>query len=527
MKRRVAFALEQGFVRLQNLNEVCFPCDGTKLWIDVMNFICPRCKLKLKCEDEFAGQVVHCPNCDCKLRVPAPKGIDPSRTKEKKETAEAPPEDGSSHASGGAVGKKETPGSGGWQPTDSSNVSIWLSFALGLLFMAAFYLLSLPIRKSYFGALFWDRGWVPFVLVLFMGWCMAILGLKLRKLRAQKRAMFLDVLPDSISNEITIHNVGEFLRNIDELPGNLQQCLLVKRMRLGLHHFQVRHSNPEVANMMMSQSEIDAGTINSSFSLLKVFLWAIPILGFIGTVIGISGAVGGFSGSLEAAQDIAVLKESLNGVTSGLAVAFDTTLVALVMSLFISFPLNAVQKAEEDLLGWVDAYCNENLLKRLNDSGGMPGGGGNAEDAIQAISQSLLQSQGAILREFRSVQEAMGETQKAQAQTVENMSTAIDRQLTGMQERAEAHQKQLESTLVAIVTHVGEAMKDIRENGVAVEAAAGKLISASTSSVKTHIAALAEGMSRLNEVLRELGSRQVVIQQNVSRTWWPFRSGKK
>ena len=44
-----------------------------------------------------------------------------------------------------------------------------------------------------------------------------------------------------------------------------------------------------------------------------------------------------------------------------------TTLIALVMSLIVMFPTSSLQKMEEDLLNWVDEYCNENLLKRLDD----------------------------------------------------------------------------------------------------------------------------------------------------------------
>ena len=43
--------------------------------------------------------------------------------------------------------------------------------------------------------------------------------------------------------------------------------------------------------MLKSQSEIDATMVDSSYVLIKVFIWAIPILGFIGTVLGISEAV--------------------------------------------------------------------------------------------------------------------------------------------------------------------------------------------------------------------------------------------
>jgi len=278
-----------------------------------------------------------------------------------------------------------------------------------------------------------------------------------------------------------------------------------------------------VANMMMSQSEIDAGTINSSYALLKVFLWAIPILGFIGTVIGISGAVAGFSSSLQGAADIEVLKASLGNVTSGLAVAFDTTLVALVMSLIISFPSNSMQKAEEDLLSWVDAYCNENLLKRLNDGGGIVGGAsGESDSAIQSIAQILTQSQHGILSEFRQLQTHMSDVQDDQAAVIQRMAEAVDEQLGAMETRATAHQEALNETIGKAVNPIRKTMKELRENGEAVSTQTSEVVAESAEAIQSYMAALTEGIDGLNNVLGELGENQVVIQQTRKRGWWPF-----
>jgi hypothetical protein len=119
--------------------------------------------------------------------------------------------------------------------------------------------------------------------------------------------------------------------------------------------------------MLKSQSEIDATMVDSSYVLIKVFIWAIPILGFIGTVLGISDAVASFGGEMGAAADIEVIKEQLGQVTGGLSEAFDTTLVSLIFSLCVMFPTSVMQKNEEDLLNKVDEYCNEYFLKRLRE----------------------------------------------------------------------------------------------------------------------------------------------------------------
>jgi hypothetical protein len=327
-----------------------------------------------------------------------------------------------------------------------------------------------------------ERGWVCYAETLLAGWATGILILKWRMLGQQKQAMLLNVLPTEISEDITTDNVDRFLGNIDSLPPHLHASFMVSRMRHGLAHFRVRRSNPEVASMMMAQSDMDAGAIHSSYALLKVLIWAIPILGFIGTVLGISGAVGGFSATLEKAQDIDALRQSLNGITGGLAVAFDTTLVALVMSLMISFPASTMQKAEEDLLTWVDEYCNENLLKRLNDSAAAGGAGSvNLADG-GAVVAAVLDGQrnfGVALDTVATRFDALHERQSALAAEFTTAVNRFTRDAQGIR---------------------SEAADAIRETAAALQAS---------------FAPLGEGVAELNKLLAELGGRQVTVQKPV------------
>ncbi len=81
---------------------------------------------------------------------------------------------------------------------------------------------------------------------------------------------------------------------------------------------------------------------DSEYTLIRYFIWAIPILGFLGTVIGITQAIG----SVQPEE----ITNSISGVTAGLAVAFDTTAVALVYSLALMFLLFLCQRRDELLL---------------------------------------------------------------------------------------------------------------------------------------------------------------------------------
>ena len=104
-----------------------------------------------------------------------------------------------------------------------------------------------------------------------------------------------DVLPLEFGQEINSQNVDTFIDHLYNLPHRLRDSLMVNRLRKALELFEVRPSVSDVSGMMSSQSDIDSARIGGSYTMLKAFLWAIPLLGFIGTVVGLSHAIGGMS----------------------------------------------------------------------------------------------------------------------------------------------------------------------------------------------------------------------------------------
>ena len=158
--------------------------------------------------------------------------------------------------------------------------------------------------------------------------------------------------------------------------------------------------------------------------MVKVFVWAIPIMGFIGTVLGIGSAIGSFDQALSAGEDMDVLMASLGKVTGGLGTAFDTTLLALVLSLLVSVPASAMQKSEEDLLNQVDDYCNENLLKRLNDGGA----GSTATDSglVQQIGEAIARNQKEMVDKFREIHENTAKGQEEQIAAFKKASEVLE-----------------------------------------------------------------------------------------------------
>jgi hypothetical protein len=288
-----------------------------------------------------------------------------------------------------------------------TNVSLLLTAGAAAVVTTLFYVLVVwPLDKTYFGQLLGHRSWVQHTIMFLSFWSGAVLVLKSRKISRQKDSVLFDMLPSEISYEIRPDNVDVFREHIRALPCDPRDSFLMSRCLGALDHFKSRGTVQEVSDLLSSQGEIDAAAVDSSYSMVKIFVWAIPILGFIGTVLGIGVAVNGFSESLASSQaDFLVIKESLGNVTAGLAVAFDTTFLALVMATFVMFPMSSLQKAEQDMLISVAEYCNENLLRRLYE----PKEGGSDAQVIRQTVAAALAAHEADLRQTCARLEATGD----------------------------------------------------------------------------------------------------------------------
>ena len=138
--------------------------------------------------------------------------------------------------------------------------------------------------------------------------------------------------------------------------------LVGKRLLRLLDVWRSTGSSFQLERSADSDVELYELSSQSSFSLPKVLLWAIPLLGFIGTVIGMSSAVGSFDAVLSNADNVDGLKNGLTKVTSGLGTAFDTTYLALVVSVIFTFPLNACERLEDRLLSQIDGEVREAVM---------------------------------------------------------------------------------------------------------------------------------------------------------------------
>jgi flagellar motor component MotA len=462
--------------------------------------------MQLKAEPETAGKVVRCPGCNTKLQIPViPDGDglpqpsagglpSPAGVNQQFSTG------GDFSDSGASIEHTDIEQArqqrGGWEETDPTNPNPLLSFAVGFVAFLTLIGILFPFKAAetvsaanyttmqWIASLFFKHMLVSFTNTLFFTWACAILFLKWRKLKHQREALMIDVLPWEMGAEINSENVAAFIDRLYSLPHRLRDSMMVNRIRKALELFEVKQSVGDVGNMLSSQSEIDGMRIGGSFALLKAFLWAIPILGFIGTVIGLSHAISGMN--FAGMDDLTQITATLGTVTGGLGTAFDATLLGLVFALGLNFPLNSMMKSEDDCLNDIDSFCNENLLPRLNDGASIAGG--DTQGVMEVLVKAVASSQKEFLTDLNA------------------LSARVKEQAENLDKRAAAHQERVD-------TEFANAVNRLREDFTA---AVKDAVKQSTE----YNRGLASGIQSLNEVLKQLGTKQVVIQQVKKKGWF-------
>lgn len=152
------------------------------------------------------------------------------------------------------------------------------------------------------------------------------------------------------------------LDELDEMTPSQQSSYMGTRLRDALEFVDKTESANGLDDELKYLSDLDAGRQQESYSLTRILIWAIPMLGFLGTVVGISGALG----SLSVASDFEIM---LAGLRDKLYVAFDTTALALTLSIVLMFVQFIVNRIETQYLSAVDDAAADQLIGRFETFG--------------------------------------------------------------------------------------------------------------------------------------------------------------
>ena len=261
----------------------------------------------------------------------------------------------------------------------------------GLLGAAGFYALvfggplDIPIIRRYFAGHPVEYGET----VLFaVG--LAALVLKIFDIGAQYPGLRQSPLGPALRGvETTADQCRLLLERLDQVPRRRRDECYVRRLRAVVERVDRRGSAEGLDDDMRYLADVDAGRQHSSYGLFRVIIWAIPILGFLGTVVGITMALNGL--------DPKALDESMLKVTTGLGVKFDTTALALAMSMLLMFLHFFVDRADTAILDRVDELVERELGDHFRRESKGPNGQLAAmrdmTEAVLKMTQRLLDRQ--------------------------------------------------------------------------------------------------------------------------------------
>lgn len=238
--------------------------------------------------------------------------------------------------------------------------------------------LDVPLVHRYFGG-------HPINMVettlFFIG--LVALVLKLMDVISQSSATSSISLGEFQANQ-PVSKCGELLDLLAGLPGKVKTSYLGKRLMDALETVERKGTAEGLDEELKYLSDMDASRQQDSYALVRIIIWATPMLGFLGTVVGITDALGDL-----ARQDMGNLNGAMKGLLSGLYVAFDTTAIALCFSMVLMFIQFMIDRMEVQLLSNVDHLTSQELLGRFANIV-------NSTDPqvaqIQRMSQAVVQS---------------------------------------------------------------------------------------------------------------------------------------
>lgn len=192
-----------------------------------------------------------------------------------------------------------------------------------------------------------------FILAL---WVFAIMGLK-AKIALHERALLnqslLEVTPGT---SILPEDTRQYARPLQALPDAEREYLLPRALLTALQRFGSTRDVQDVSTAVGEVCDTEMDRLDSELSMVRYIIWAIPSIGFIGTVRGIGEALG---------QAHRAVEGDIVGVTISLGVAFNSTFIALVISIIIMFLMHQLQLLQERLVLDTKNYCDVNLIRHL------------------------------------------------------------------------------------------------------------------------------------------------------------------
>jgi biopolymer transport protein ExbB/TolQ len=190
-------------------------------------------------------------------------------------------------------------------------------------------------------------------------WAMLLSVLRFRELKYQREMLSAGYLKREQGAVILPSDAREYLRTLEQLPPRERDSVLPRVLAAALKRFGATGNVQDASQTVHNACESEHNRLDAELAILRFSVWVAPALGFVGTVRGIGLALQG--------AELAVRGDTA-AVTSGLGISFNSTLVALTLSIFLMYVLHEIQLAQERLVLDTENYAEEELISRLHST---------------------------------------------------------------------------------------------------------------------------------------------------------------
>ncbi|MFQ3333616.1 MAG: biopolymer transport protein ExbB/TolQ [Woeseiaceae bacterium] len=191
---------------------------------------------------------------------------------------------------------------------------------------------------------------------ILMMWALAIMSFKANSLLSERKLLEANLISIANGMKILPEDTRNLERQIEILPDKQKTMVLPRALLNALRRFGTSKNIQDVSVSTHTIFDSEAERLESELSMIRYISWAIPSIGFIGTVRGIGDALG--------QADIAV-QGDISGVTQSLGVAFNSTFIALLISIFLMFLVHQLQLLQERLVFDSENYANDRLIRHM------------------------------------------------------------------------------------------------------------------------------------------------------------------
>ena len=256
----------------------------------------------------------------------------------------------------------------GWHAVLTTLHRLGYLVALAMLVLALLFPIGLMVFNP---TLMFERGWEQYVGTAIYLWAVVTLGRELWRLWRNERAFeeaprLLQYIGGALKRGGSAPGAGQGSGEVSAIAAGLASDGRILHVRVRQLVGNVREMHTPSASQLMEvnreASGLDQEHMAGRFTLTRYILYLLPVIGFIGTVEGISKALMNISKVLPMVKDLDAFLSNLTGVTSALQIAFDSTLLALFLSAALMLVQTLVYRRSEDLLARVDRWVVEHVL---------------------------------------------------------------------------------------------------------------------------------------------------------------------